>query len=141
MTVRVFDPAMCCSSGVCGPSVEPHLARFAADLKWLESQGVEVQRFNLAQQPAAFAGDQSVRAALETNGEASLPILQVNGETKSSGVYPTRAELAAWAGLGKPTARRAIQLTAVEDAAALRTRPRYDCAPVDGHPGSKSSCC
>ena len=68
MTVRVFDPAMCCSSGVCGPSVEPHLARFAADLKWLQTQGVAVERFNLAQQPAAFAGDQSVRAALESNG-------------------------------------------------------------------------
>ena len=132
MTVRVFDPSMCCSSGVCGPSVEPHLARFAADLKWLETQGVEVERFNLAQQPAAFAGDQSVREALEARGEASLPILQVNGETKSSGVYPTRAELAAWAGLGKPTARRAIQLTAVEEPC---------CAPADGQPGSKTSCC
>jgi len=132
MTVRVFDPAMCCSSGVCGPSVEPHLARFAADLRWLESQGVEVERFNLAQQPAAFAGDESVRAALEARGEASLPILQVNGETKSSGVYPTRAELAAWAGLGKPTARPVIRRTAAEEPC---------CTPVNGKPGAKTSCC
>jgi len=52
--VRVFDPAMCCSTGVCGPSVDPQLARFSADLDWLTSQGVAVERFNLAQQPAAF---------------------------------------------------------------------------------------
>jgi len=38
VTSRVFDPAMCCSTGVCGPSVEPDLARFAADVDWLQKQ-------------------------------------------------------------------------------------------------------
>ena len=98
--IRVFDPAMCCSSGVCGPSVDPQLARFSADLDWLKTQGVSVERFNLAQQPAAFAEDQSVRSALETKGEAGLPVVKVNGEIKSSGVYPSRAELSSWAGVG-----------------------------------------
>jgi hypothetical protein len=111
-TVHVFDPAMCCSSGVCGPSVDPRLARFAADLDWLKTQGVSVERFNLAQQPAAFAGDPTVRAALEEKGEAGLPVVQVNGQIRSAGVYPSRADLAAWAGLGKPTARRLLPLTA-----------------------------
>jgi hypothetical protein len=98
--VRVFDPAMCCSTGVCGPSVDPQLARFAADLDWLKSQGVAVERFNLSQQPAAFADDAAVKTALETKGEAGLPLVKVNGEVKSSGTYPSRDELAAWAGLG-----------------------------------------
>jgi hypothetical protein len=100
--IRVFDPAMCCSSGVCGPSVDPQLARFSADLDWLKTQGVSVERFNLAQQPAAFAADQTVRSALETKGAAGLPVVKVNGEIKSSGVYPSRAELSAWAGIGDP---------------------------------------
>ena len=99
--VRVFDPAMCCSSGVCGPSVDPQLARFSADLDWLKAQGVSVERFNLAQQPAAFAEDQTVRSALETKGAAGLPVVKVNGEIKSSGVYPSRAELSSWAGVGE----------------------------------------
>jgi hypothetical protein len=43
---------MCCSTGVCGPGVDPQLARFAADVAWLQGQGVTVERFNLAQQPA-----------------------------------------------------------------------------------------
>lgn len=98
-TVRVFDPAMCCSTGICGPSVDPELVRFAADLDWLKSQGVAVERFNLAQQPWAFAEDAAVRAALEAQGEAGLPLLKVNGEVKSSGIFPSRAELAAWAGV------------------------------------------
>ena len=108
IAIHVFDPAMCCSSGVCGPSVDPQLSRFAADLDWLKKQGVAVERFNLSQQPAAFAQDDAVKSALETKGEAGLPVVKVNGEVKSSGVYPTRVDLAGWAGveakvsLGKP---------------------------------------
>ena len=103
--IEVFDPAMCCCTGVCGPSVDPRLARFSADLDWLKSQGVSVERFNLAQQPAAFAEDHAVRSALETKGEAGLPLVTVNGDIKSTGVYPSRAELAEWAGVGDPASR------------------------------------
>jgi hypothetical protein len=103
IAVRVFDPAMCCSTGVCGPSVDPQLVRFSADLDWLKSQGVSVERFNLSQQPGAFAEDAAVKAALEAKGEAGLPLVKVNGEVRSSGVYPSRDELAAWAGVGSAT--------------------------------------
>jgi len=48
MKIEVFDPAMCCSTGVCGPSVPPALARFAGDLEWLARHGVDVTRYNLA---------------------------------------------------------------------------------------------
>ncbi len=63
VTIRVFDPPMCCSTGVCGPSVDPELVRFAADVDWLEKQGVKVERFNLAQQPGAFASVASSSSA------------------------------------------------------------------------------
>ncbi len=105
--VRVFDPAMCCSTGICGPSVDPKLVRFAADLDWLKQQGVSVERFNLSQQPAAFAEDVAAKTALETRGEAGLPLVKVNGEVKSSGVFPSRDELAAWAGVAAPTSAKA----------------------------------
>jgi len=62
--VTVFDLAMYCSTGVCGPSVDPKLVRFAADLSWLAYKGVNVERFNLAQQPAAFAADSEVKLRL-----------------------------------------------------------------------------
>ena len=87
-TVHVFDPAMCCSTGICGTSVDRELVRFAADLDWLKSQGVSVERFNLSQQPAKFAEDAADKATLETKGDAGLPLLKVDGEVKSSGVYP-----------------------------------------------------
>lgn len=52
--VQVFDKAMCCSTGVCGPQVDPVLPKFAADLEWLKSQGHRVTRWNLSQDPAAY---------------------------------------------------------------------------------------
>jgi AhpD family alkylhydroperoxidase len=101
-TVTVYDPAMCCSSGVCGPSVDPQLARFAADLDWLAGQGVAVQRYNLSQQPGAFAADPTVRTALQERGDDALPLVQVNGAVRSIGVYPSRGDLATWAGVEPP---------------------------------------
>lgn len=98
-TVRVFDPAMCCSTGVCGPSVDPRLVRFAADLDWLKTQGVDVRRSNLAQQPADFAAEPLVRELLEAHGDEALPAILVGSIVVSFGVYPSRAELAAWAGV------------------------------------------
>lgn len=92
--VQVFDPAMCCASGVCGPEVDPVLPRFAADLDWLASQGVEVTRYNLAQDPAAFAGNELVKAALEANGVDCLPMVLVDGRVMSTGAYPSRDQLA-----------------------------------------------
>jgi hypothetical protein len=105
-TVRVFDPAMCCSTGICGPAIDPQRVRFAADLDWLKTQGVSVERFNLSQQPAAFASDEAVKQALETKGEAGLPLVKVDSEVKSSGSYPTRDQLATWAGLGAASCPR-----------------------------------
>lgn len=100
--VQVFDPALCCATGVCGPSVDPKLVRFAADLEWLKGQGVTVERFNLAQQALAFAGDDAVKAALQERGEAALPLIKVNGEVVGTGAYPTREQLADWSGLNQP---------------------------------------
>ena len=99
VTLTVFDPARCCSTGVCAPSGDEALVRFAADLSWLKSQGVAVQRFNLSREPGAFAADSEAKAALQAEGFAGLPLIKVNGLVKSSGVYPSRAELATWAGV------------------------------------------
>lgn len=98
-TVEVFDPAMCCSTGVCGPAPNPVLPRFAADLDWLATQGAIVLRHNLSQDPAPFAANESVKAALTEMGTDCLPLIIVNGEVKSKGKYPVRYTLAHWAGV------------------------------------------
>jgi hypothetical protein len=91
--VAVFDPAMCCPSGLCGPGVDPALLQVSRDLRWLAAQGITVQRFGLAQEPQAFATNPRVAGLLEAFGEAALPATLVNGAVFAYGRYPTRDEL------------------------------------------------
>jgi Arsenical resistance operon protein ArsD len=90
---------MCCSTGVCGPSVDPELARFSGDLEWLRGQGVEVRRFNLAQNPAAFVDHAAVKQALAERGNGCLPLLLVDERVVVEGAYPSRETLAALTGV------------------------------------------
>ena len=99
LKVQVFDPAMCCSTGVCGPSVDATLPRFAADLEWLKSKGISVERYNLAQETAAFASHPLVKATLHSQGTKSLPLILVDGRIVAQGSYPTRAQLAESVGI------------------------------------------
>jgi hypothetical protein len=96
--LEVFDPAMCCSTGVCGVEVDPVLAQFAADLQWVEAQGVAVSRHNLGQAPQAFAANPAVLKEMEA-GMDRLPVVVIDGQVASTGLYPSRAQLAQKLGL------------------------------------------
>jgi arsenical resistance operon trans-acting repressor ArsD len=118
MKLEVFDPAMCCSTGVCGPSVDPALPTFAADLDWLTSTGATVRRYNLGQEPGEFAGNERVRALLQEQGEAALPVVFTDGELRSSGRYPTRDEIVAWSTTTAPAVSAEAAGTAAEVSAS-----------------------
>jgi AhpD family alkylhydroperoxidase len=118
---------MCCSTGVCGPSVDPKLVRFAADLDWLKAEGIPLERINLAQQPLAFAQDAEVKAVLESQGEAGLPLIKVDGKVVSTGTYPTREQLAVWVGLGGVVP--SIYSEAVQELVAIGAAVASNCEP------------
>ena len=103
-TIQIFDPALCCSSGVCGQDVDQSLVSLVADLDWAKQQGVTIQRFTLAQQPMDFVKNATVKAFLERSGADALPLVLVDGEVALAGRYPNRAELTRWAGLAAPAA-------------------------------------
>ena len=94
-TLRVYDPPQCCSTGVCGPDVNPALVQFASDLRGLAASGVTVERFNLAQRPEAFVAEPAVVQAVNAIGMSVLPLLVVDGRVVSHGRYPSRDELLA----------------------------------------------
>lgn len=108
--IQIFDPALCCSTGVCGVDVDQQLVSFSADVDWAKQNGAQIERFNLAQQPMAFAENTAVKGFLERSGAEALPLILVDGEVALAGRYPSRAELTRWAGLSaasdepKPTA-------------------------------------
>jgi len=97
--VTIYDPAMCCSTGICGAEVDQNLVTFAADIDWLKSSGVDVTRINLSQEPAAFAANETVKSVLENAGVDGLPVIFLGDEMHSTGRYPARAELAEMAGV------------------------------------------
>ena len=92
--VEVYDPAMCCPAGVCGPGVDPALLQIARDLRWLQARGIVITRRGLAQEPEAFASNPRVAHVVAEFGDAALPLTVVNGEVLVRGRYPTRDELA-----------------------------------------------
>ena len=97
-TIRVYDRPMCCSTGVCGPQVDPVLPRFAADLDSLKQAGHTVERFNLAQQPQAFIQNTEIHSLISTQGTDVLPVVIVDGHVVSRGIYPSREMLQMWTG-------------------------------------------
>ena len=126
--LQVFDPAMCCSTGVCGPSPDPVLPRFAADFHWLANQGVLVERYNLAQEPQAFAANETVKAALGKYGNDCLPLILVNDCIVSRGSYPTRKELARFVGL-EDEEIPSLYTAAVADLVAIGASIASNCEP------------
>ena len=126
--IAVFDPPMCCSTGVCGPSVDPQLTRFAADLDWLRSQGVKVERYNLSHAPGEFAANAVVKKAVEDKGNECLPLVLVGDAIVSSGTYPDRDALARLAGM-RSGVQETIYSGAVAELVAIGAAIAANCEP------------
>ncbi|MEX1011679.1 MAG: arsenite efflux transporter metallochaperone ArsD [Balneolaceae bacterium] len=102
--IDIYDPAMCCSTGVCGPDVDDELIDFSNDVKWLKDQGLEVKRYNLGQEPEAFKSNPEVLSRLQKKGSQVLPLIMINGAIVSEGGYPDRRQFSEWLKLSSRTA-------------------------------------
>lgn len=89
----IFDPAMCCSTGVCGPSVNPELLRISTILNNLNSKGILVERYNLTSNPQIFVDNKTINEILMKQGVDVLPVTMVDGNVVKMGSYPTNEEL------------------------------------------------
>ncbi len=101
MNIQIFEPALCCNTGICGSDVDAALITFSSDLSYLVSKGIDITRHNLANDPVAFAENQTIKSFLEISGSESLPLTLVNGTTVLTGRYPTRDQLERYAGTSK----------------------------------------
>lgn len=93
MKIEIYDPAMCCSSGLCGPTLDPVLVKMNDTVLALKKQGIEVERFNLAQQPKAFMDNETIAELIRKNGKKVLPVVVVNGGIFRTGEYPSYEDL------------------------------------------------
>jgi hypothetical protein len=88
----IFDPAMCCSTGVCGPSVDKNLLRVSTLISNLKNKGVIVERHNLTSNPQIFVDNKVINLMLLKEGVEVLPITMVDGEVVKTKEYPTNEE-------------------------------------------------
>ena len=94
--VEIFDPAMCCSTGVCGPSIDPELTRVASAVYSLEQKGFSIKRYQLTSDPDKFAENDEITRVLQEKGPDALPVVLLNDQVEKVGSYPTNEEFAKW---------------------------------------------
>lgn len=103
LRVEIYDRPMCCSSGLCGPVLDPVLVAMNDAVLALTKQGVAVARFNPVQQLKDFMANPEVARAIHRDGKKVLPMVFVNGRLLKSGDYPSYEELCR--ALGLPLAK------------------------------------
>ncbi len=97
--IEIFDPAMCCSTGVCGPSIDPELLRVATVVHSLQEKGITIKRHGLSNEPQDFISNQVINDLLQKEGADILPVTLVDGIVVKTKVYPSNDELSEWLNL------------------------------------------
>ena len=92
----IYEPAMCCETGICGVGVDPELLRVSTVINNLRKLGYEVQRYNLTSAPMEFVKNKMINEAIRKDGNKILPITVVDDKVVKSGKYPTNDEFFAW---------------------------------------------
>lgn len=91
-TMKIYEPAMCCSTGLCGVSINPELLRISTVLDGLKKKGVNVERYNLSSAPQMFIANQIICEMLDKDGINILPIIMVDNVAVITKRYPTNDE-------------------------------------------------
>nr|WP_250230300.1 arsenite efflux transporter metallochaperone ArsD [Anaeropeptidivorans aminofermentans] len=91
--MSIYEPAMCCETGICGVGVDPELIRISTVLNALKKNGVGIDRFNLNSAPMAFVNDKVINAFINEKGVDGLPAVTLDGKIIITGRYPTNDEI------------------------------------------------
>ena len=91
--VEIFDPPMCCPTGICGPTIDQTLLDLNEMVMALQAQGVSVARYQMTSHPNAFLGNAEVMKFVHELQMAALPITVVRGKVIKTQVYPSLEEV------------------------------------------------
>ena len=95
-TVRIYDPALCCPTGLCGVNIDPELMRIAVVVETLKRKGIAIERYNLRDHPQVYVSTKVVNDFLMKEGAEKLPITTVNDEIAITGAYPSNQQIYEW---------------------------------------------
>lgn len=99
--IEIYDPPMCCSTGLCGPTIDQTLLDLSEQLAKLQSNGYKVERYQMSTHPNQFIGNPDVMKLIREKQMAALPIVIVHGNIIAEGRYPTEMEIKAKLNGGK----------------------------------------
>ncbi|WP_302710388.1 arsenite efflux transporter metallochaperone ArsD [Veillonella seminalis] len=108
-SVKIFEPAMCCATGLCGVGVDPELLRISTVIETLKQNNIQVDRFNLTNAPMEFVNDTTINTFINEKGPDALPAILLDGDLVLSERYPTNAELTEWLNLPAETLQTCAQ--------------------------------
>ena len=91
--IELFDPPMCCPTGLCGPSLDQTLLNVSEMIMTLQAEGTIVERYQMTSHPQKFMQNSDVMRLVREQQMAALPITAVHGQVIKTGAYPTLAEL------------------------------------------------
>ncbi len=95
VSVEIFDPPLCCPTGVCGPTIDQTLLDVNEMILTLKAAGIHVERYQMAGNPTAFLNNAEVMRLVRERQMAALPITVVQGQVLKVGEYPSLAEVRA----------------------------------------------
>ncbi|MDZ5811149.1 arsenite efflux transporter metallochaperone ArsD [Halorubrum sp. AD140] len=95
--LTLYEEAMCCSTGVCGPDPDDELVAVSAALDQLEDtfDDLDVNRANMQHNVDQFLETKRIYDRVQANGPSVLPITVVDDEVVAEGEYLSYDELAA----------------------------------------------
>jgi hypothetical protein len=91
--ITLYEPVMCCSSGVCGPNPDQALIALQDTLDKARESGIETERFTITSHPKKFQENPEVLKLMKEQMLEALPITAVDGQIIKVGSYPTFEEL------------------------------------------------
>lgn len=93
--VELYDPPMCCPTGLCGPTLDQTLLDLNEMILQLQAEGISVQRYQMMSHPQAFLNNPEVMRLVREQQMEALPITTIYGKVVKYGAYPTLTEIKA----------------------------------------------
>jgi hypothetical protein len=109
-TLKIFEPAMCCDTGLCGPSLDPELFRISTVISILKKHNIMIGRYNLSNAPQEFVTNPVVNQFVMQSGVDELPLSLLNGQIVKTKTYPTNQEICLWLELPEHTLDGVLRL-------------------------------
>jgi len=100
-SVKIYDPTLCCPTGLCGVNIDPELMRIAVVVETLKRKGITIERYNLRDNPQVYVDNKVINEFLMKEGAEKLPVTTVDGEIVMKGTYPTNKQIAEWVGVAE----------------------------------------